>query len=133
MIDLDDLRSRARKVIDTSWLYSMHWGKEPEKRHWTMDAKHDCIERIYYAERELTNLKRLRKELEEICPIFVPEGEQPEPKCKTCGDMGMIDWSVVASPNIIPPSAEEPCPDCNKPEEALQEKTGNRRYDVGKE
>lgn len=76
MKNLDDLKRRAAQVIDTEWKSSWHWGKEPEKRHWTMDAKHDCMQRIYEIEEELRQLKAMRKELEEIAPLYMPETDR---------------------------------------------------------
>jgi hypothetical protein len=69
---LDKFRFHCAKIINNTWFYSMHWGKEPERRHWTMDAKHDCITRISEMEKELLELKQLRKELEEIAKDYIP-------------------------------------------------------------
>ena len=77
MIDLDDLKRRAAQIIDTEWKSSWYWGKEPNDRHWTMDAKHDCIDRIDRVEKELRNLKAMRKELEEIVSLYIPETDSP--------------------------------------------------------
>ena len=68
-----EFKTKCAKIIDDSWYYSMHWGKNPEERHWTMDAKHDCIARIQHLETELNELKRLRTELEDVCLFYVPE------------------------------------------------------------
>jgi hypothetical protein len=73
MTDLYDLRKRAAGIINSGWNYSWHWGKHPEERHWTMEAKHDCIERIYKVEEELRQLKNMRKELEEVALLHIPE------------------------------------------------------------
>ena len=73
MIDLDNLKRRAAQIIDTEWNSSWYWGKEPKARHWTMDAKHDCIKRIQETEEELKLLKAMCKELEEIAPLYIPE------------------------------------------------------------
>jgi len=70
------LKGRAAKTIDTEWRYSWYWGKEPEKRHWTMDAKHDCIERIAEIEAKLIELKALKRELEIACLAYIPETEE---------------------------------------------------------
>ena len=76
IIDLENLRRRAANVINTEWIYSWYWGKEPKLRHWTMDAKHDCIKRINEMEKELAALKAMRHELEEICDRYIPESEE---------------------------------------------------------
>lgn len=76
IIDLDDLRKRAAAVINTEWKSSWYWGKEPKLRHWTMDAKHDCIKRINETEKELAQLKAMRCELESICDRYIPESEE---------------------------------------------------------
>ena len=76
-IDLNDLRRRAGNIINTEWKSSWYWGKEPKLRHWTMDAKHDCIKRIAEVEEELARLKAMRRELEDICPRYIPEDEEP--------------------------------------------------------
>jgi len=77
-MNIQDLKQRAAQIIDTEWKSSWYWGKEPNDRHWTMDAKHDCIERIYNAEEELKLLKAMRKELEEIASLYIPETNQPD-------------------------------------------------------
>jgi hypothetical protein len=75
-IDLAGIRKRAQKAIDTDWKYSWHWGKNSKERHWTMDAKHDAIERISNVEKELLELRKIYQELTEICPIYIPGGEE---------------------------------------------------------
>lgn len=73
---LHKLFKKCSSIINTSWYYSMHWGKHPKERHWTMDAKNDCQQRILDAEKELSELRKIKSELEEICPLFYPETEE---------------------------------------------------------
>lgn len=63
---------RCADVINVQWNYSWHWGKEPEKRHWTMDAKHDCQNEIMHLEQRLVALKKLKAELEGVAKEFLP-------------------------------------------------------------
>ena len=62
-------------VIDTTWHYSWYWGKEPEKRHWTMDAMADCHERMLQAEREYIKIRSAYTQLSEVSQEFYPEGD----------------------------------------------------------
>lgn len=56
------LKSKAAQIINTSWLYSMHWSKN----NWVNDAKEDCRARIDMAKRDLDTLEAL---LDKLCTI----------------------------------------------------------------
>jgi hypothetical protein len=80
MIDLNYLRKRATNIIDNEWKYSWHWGKCPNDRHWTMDAKYDCITRITEVEKELVELKKIKQELEQVAPLYIPNKMYSDPE-----------------------------------------------------
>jgi hypothetical protein len=64
--------ARCANIINTQWAYSWHWSKEPDQRHWTMDAKHDCQNEIMHIEQRLAALKKLKAELEGVAKEFLP-------------------------------------------------------------
>lgn len=64
---MSTLRERAAWVINTWWKFSAKWDKKAKERgcSWEEVALSDCKNRIYDVERELSDLRGIRDELEE--------------------------------------------------------------------